>query len=285
MSQSVIRRTESNVVGALGHSLMRRAWLPAEPQRVLLVVHGFAEHSGRYDALGAWFAERGSAVHAFDHQGHGRSGGRRCHVRRFDDFLDDLEVVHRAVVAEHPDLPLFAVGHSMGGLIVATWLRERTPEIAGAVLSGPALSFGHELPRLRMQAARWLRRLLPTLRVPAALDPNGLSRDPEVVRAYIEDPLVEDRLTLSLAAELFAAVQRTGAGGADVRVPVLILHGEQDPLCPVEASRRFHADLTSKGSALKTYPELRHEIFNEPEQQRVFADLQAWLEARAGEAH
>lgn len=280
MGQSDIRRTESHLVGARGNSLLARAWLPRTPERVLLLVHGYGEHSGRYEHVGAWLAARGCAVHAYDQQGHGRSSGRRCHVRRFGDFLDDLEIVRKQAAGEHAGLPLFLVGHSMGGLIVAAFLRERRPEAAGAVLSGPAIAFGHELPRLRMLVARSLRYVAPRLSVPAALDPNGLSRDPQVVRAYVEDPLVCDKLTLSLAAELFAAVARTGAGAADVRLPVLLLHGEEDPLCPVEASRRFYAELTTEGSALRTYPGLRHEIFNEPEREKVLQDLLDWVSAR-----
>ena len=117
MSHADIRRTQSHVVGAGGHSLLRRAWLSPDPERVLLVVHGYGEHSGRYEHVGSWFAARGCAVHAYDQQGHGRSSGPRGHVRRFADFLDDLEVLRQATAAEHPELPLHLVGHSMGGLV------------------------------------------------------------------------------------------------------------------------------------------------------------------------
>jgi alpha-beta hydrolase superfamily lysophospholipase len=248
----------------------------------LLLVHGYGEHSGRYEHVGAWFAARGCAVHAFDHQGHGRSTGARCHVRRFGDFPDDLGIVQTWVAAEHPGLPLFLVGHSMGGLIVAAHARERRPDVAGAVLSGPALALGEDLPRGRLLAARLLRRLAPRLSIPAGLDPDGLSRDPSVVRAYVEDPLVHDRMTLSLATELTAAVERTAAGARDVGIPMLLLHGAADPLCPAEASRAFHAALPPGDSALHIYPELRHEIFNEPERESIFEDLIGWLRARSG---
>jgi alpha-beta hydrolase superfamily lysophospholipase len=137
-----------------------------------------------------------------------------------------------------------------------------------------------ERPRGRILAARLLRWLAPRLSLPAGIDPEGLSRDPEVVRAYREDPLVYDRLTLSLAAELFAAVGRTAARAGDVRIPVLLLHGGADRLCDPAGSRVFHAALKSEGSALHIYPELRHEIFNEPEREAVFEDLLAWLRDR-----
>ncbi len=284
MSHPVIRRTESHLVGARGHSLLQRSWLPRDAQRVLLLVHGYGEHSGRYEHVGAWFAARGCAVRAYDHQGHGRSSGTRCHVRRFGDFLDDLEVVRARAGSEHPGLPLFLVGHSMGGLIVASYLGQRRPEAAGAVLSGPALQLGDDLSRGRLLAARILRRVAPRLSVPAGIDPEGLSRDATVVRAYVEDPLVYDRMTLSLAAELSRAIPRAIGAAADVRLPVLLQHGGADPICRVEGSRAFHAALRSEGSALRIYPELRHEIFNEPERESVFEDLLAWVRARGGAA-
>jgi alpha-beta hydrolase superfamily lysophospholipase len=247
----------------------------------VLVVHGYAEHSGRYEHVGAWFAARGCAVYAYDQQGHGRSSGTRCHVRRFGDFHDDLAIAQGRVAALHPGLPLFLVGHSMGGLIVASYARERRPDVAGVALSGPALALGEDLPRGRLLAARLLRWIAPRFAVPAGLDPEGLSRDPAVVRAYVEDPLVVDRMTLSLAAELFGAVARTAAGPGDVELPVLLLHGAADPLCSAEGSRAFHEGLRAEGSSLRIYPELRHEIFNEPERESVFEDLLGWLRERA----
>lgn len=243
------------------------------------MIHGFAEHSGRYEGFGAWFAERGYAVHAYDHRGHGRSAGDRGHVDRFTDFLDDLEHVIDAARREHSGLPIALVGHSMGGLILAALLRERKPDVRAAVSSGAALALAERMPRGRLAAARVLRRLAPRLALDAGLDLEGLSRDPEVVRRYVEDPLVFRRATVSLAVELHDAARRTAGGGADVSLPMLLLHGEQDSLCPPEGSRRFHADLKTPGSELRSYPTLRHEIFNEPERERVFEDAFRWLEA------
>ena len=131
-----IRRTESQLTGARGNLLFRREWLGPEPERVLLLVHGMAEHSGRYDHVGAWFAARGCAVHAYDQLGHGRSAGIPGHGKRFSDFLDDLDAVLGWLRVRHPGVPVFLVGHSMGGLVVSAFLRERQPDIPGAVTSG-----------------------------------------------------------------------------------------------------------------------------------------------------
>ena len=278
MDASQLRRSESSLEGADGLCLFRRAWLPPEPQRAMLIIHGFAEHSGRYEAPGAWFAARGCAVHAYDQRGHGRSDGTRGHVERFDEFLDDVAILLDAVKTEHPGLPVVLVGHSMGGLILASFLRERRPQLAAAVSSCAAFKLDEALSAWRLRMARLTRRVAPRASIAANLPLAGLSKDPEVIRQYEEDPLVFHKLTLSLAVEMFDAAQRLHGGAGDVEVPLLVLHGEDDPIAPPEGSRTFAAGLTSPGSDLRTYPGLRHEIFNEPEAESVYADVLAWLD-------
>jgi alpha-beta hydrolase superfamily lysophospholipase len=281
-----IRRVESHLRGAPGGAppplLFRRAWLPPASFGALLLVHGYAEHSGRYEELGSWFAGRGFAVHAYDQRGHGRSEGARCHVDRFDQFLDDLDRVLERVREEHPELPLALVGHSMGGLVVTAFLADRRPAIAAAATSGAALALGSGVSRGRVTAARLLRRLTPRLVLGSGLDPAGLSRDPEVVRRYLEDPLVHRTMSASLGAELLAAIPKAASRAVEVQVPMLLLHGTDDPLCPVEGSRAFHGALQVPGSGIREYPGLRHEIFNEPERFEVFGDLDAWLRGVLG---
>lgn len=274
-----VRRIEASFQAGGGLRLFRRAWLPARPERALVVVHGFAEHSGRYDHLGVWFASRGFAVHAYDQRGHGRSEGLRCHVERFEEYLDDLDAMLSCVREEQARAPLVLLGHSMGGLVVAAHLTERAPAPRCAVTSGAALALSPELSRVRIFAARALRRLAPRLRLGSGLDPRGLSRDADVVRRYVEDPLVHRSMTTSLATEIVAAVERTSAACERVGVPWLLLHGEADPICPVAGSRAARARVRARGSALRTYPGLRHEIFNEPEHEQVFGDVLGWVEA------
>jgi acylglycerol lipase len=282
MQMSGLRRSEALITGPRGNALFHRSWLPADPERALLVVHGLAEHSGRYDHLGAWFASRGAAVHAYDQYGHGLSEGARGHVRRFSDFLDDLEAVLRHLRGLHPGAPVFVVGHSMGGLVVSAFARERHPDVAGVVTSGAALKLGPGASPSLVRVARLLSRVLPRLRFDNAIDPADLAGDPEVGRTYLNDPLVFRKITASLAREIFGAIERTGAGGADVALPMLMLHGEADPICPVEGSRDFYARLPHADKRLHIYPGLLHEIFNERSHQKVFQDLQSWLDERKG---
>lgn len=271
----LIRREERHVRGAGEREIFSRAWLPDDPSASVLLVHGFAEHSGRYEEVATWLASRGFAVHAFDHQGHGRSSGRRCYVRRFSDLLDDAEQALAHARSAHRDLPLFVIGHSMGGLITASLAVERKPEVSGFVTSGAALATPAAMPRWRLWLIRALRRIAPTLSLPSGLDPEGLSTDPAVVRAYLEDPLVERRITTSLAAELFATMARTSARASEVASPLLALHGEEDPICPPSGSRAFAA-ATPRGRYLG-FPGMRHEIFNEPGRESVFESMRKWL--------
>jgi alpha-beta hydrolase superfamily lysophospholipase len=227
--------------------------------------------------MASWLANRGCTVHAYDQRGHGRSEGPRCHVERFDDFLDDLGAVLAAVRSDRAELPISLVGHSMGGLVTLAFLAARKPRIASAVTSGAALSLGAVSP-LRVALARALRRVLPRLSIGSGIDPDGLSRDPEVVRRYLADPLIIRTMTTSLGAELLAAAPRTAALAGEVQVPLLMLHGAADPICSPEGSRAFYAGLRAPGSALRVYPDLCHEIFNEPEREAVWHDLLSWLE-------
>ena len=272
-----IRRTESHLPGSTGDLLFRRSWLPRTPERIIILVHGYGEHSGRYEHTASDLARAGFEVHAYDQQGHGRSGGTRCHVRRFEHLLDDLEGFVATVRAERASLPVAVVGHSMGGLVVAAYASQRNPKVAGVVASAALLSMHEDLSRARVIAVRGLKWLAPRLSLASQLDPKALSRDPEVVRAYLEDPLVQRKITASLASEMLSAMKRTAAAAAAVRVPMLLLHGEDDRICPVAGSRNFFEQLKVTQREFHTYPGLRHEIFNEPERAAVLSDLIGWI--------
>ncbi len=281
-----IRRIEASFQAGDGRLLFRRAWLPETPERLLVVVHGFAEHSGRYEGFGCWFSQRGCAVHAYDQQGHGRSPGARNHVRRFADLLEDLGCFLEQAQAEHPQLRCTLVGHSMGGLVATRFVLERRPELFALVTSGAALSLGPSLSRSKMLLARVLRAVAPRSALDAGLPPEALSRDSEVVRRYIEDPLVGTKMTASLAVELMDAISQTARCDAELQLPVLLLHGGDDSLCPPAGSQAFFRRLSGPAASrggVRIYPGLRHEIFNEPEQQEVFLDLLGWLRERESE--
>ncbi|MBW2288127.1 MAG: alpha/beta fold hydrolase [Deltaproteobacteria bacterium] len=173
MDRTRIRRTEAQLPGARGEILFRREWRGPAPERSLLLVHGLAEHSGRYEHFGTWFAERGCAVHAYDLIGHGRSDGARGHLRKFSDYLDDLEAMLRFVREHEPELPIVLVGHSMGGLVVTTYASERGPEVAGVVTSGAALTLSSDVSPRTVALANALALFLPRIRLDAKVDIDG----------------------------------------------------------------------------------------------------------------
>jgi alpha-beta hydrolase superfamily lysophospholipase len=260
--------------------LLRRAWLPPQPERLLVVVHGFGEHSGRYEEFGAWFARRGCAVHAYDQRGHGRSGGRRGHVARFRDYLDDLDTFLELTRGEHPELICHLVGHSMGGLVTLLAASRGESRVASLVTSGALLEPPAHVPRIKVSLVRALRRLLPRLAMSADIDPDQLSRDPAVARRYQDDPLVLTRMTTSLAVEMLGAMEAAKVDSQRLRVPTLLLHGEADRLCPPSGSEELFARLSREdlpGSGLQVFPDLRHELFNEPEREQIFAQMFDWM--------
>jgi alpha-beta hydrolase superfamily lysophospholipase len=263
-----------------GLALRRLCWSGPNPTRLFALVHGLAEHAERYEMVAGWLVERGYRVYAYDQRGHGASPGPRTHARSFGVLLDDLERFLQSVREENRELPLILCGHSMGGLEVATFLADRRPPVDAAILSGPGLALGTGLPRRRILTARFLSRLLPRMRISAGIDPTALSRDPAVQEAYRTDPRIPKTLSARLIWELLRAVERVGTLAPSIDVPLLLLHGEVDPLCAAEGSRRFHAGLRSPGSEVILYPGLRHEILNEPERERVLEDAVAWISKR-----
>ena len=277
----VLRTIERHVQAPSGRHLFCRSWCPEAPvSPPMLFVHGFGEHGGRYEEMGRWFARQGRNVHVYDQVGHGLSSGKRGHVERFDDYLEDLEFVLGHIAKEGDAQSPVVVGHSLGGLISATLACEREPQISLLVLSGPALALGQDFSSFRIWLARVLRGVWPRMSMEAGLELEALSRDPKVIADYVNDPLVHGRISASMAAGMTERIVKTAASARLLGVPVLILHGEDDALCPVESSRNFYAELP-KGvmglSQLKTYPGLRHEIFNEPEREEVYDDLRLWL--------
>lgn len=270
------------------HSLARgssrlysQTWLPeSEVRAVVLLVHGLGEHSARYEHVAEHLTNCGFAVFAIDHHGHGQSDGRMGYVERFSVYLDGVDELRKTIRAQYPSLPLFLLGHSMGGLIAATCLLANQDAFKACVLSGPALETDQAPPALLLALNRLLSALVPTLPM-IQLDASGVSRDPTVVDAYMKDPLVfHGKLSSRLIAELSATMQNTLSKASEIRIPILILHGEKDVLAAPSGSRELYDNVSSDDKTLTVYPGLFHEIFNEPEQETVLADVSSWLEAQ-----
>lgn len=270
---------EGSLSGPRGARIFTQSWLPdAAPRAALLISHGLAEHSGRYHNLIERLVPQGYAAYALDHLGHGRSEGQRVYVERFSDYIAPLRQLFERVRAAHPTLPIFLVGHSMGGLIAATYLLDHQAGLAGAVLSAPAVKIPDSISPAVVLVGRLLSALIPTAGI-LALESDGISRDPAVVRAYVEDPLVhKGKTTARLGAELIQAMQRVTREAAQITLPILLLQGTADRIVDPTGAQILHDAVGSADKAIRTYPGLFHEIFNEPERAVVLGDVEAWLE-------
>lgn len=257
-----------------GLDLLTRTWSGDETAtRGMLVVHGLAEHSGRWDHVARFFAARGYAVAAFDLRGHGQSDGTKGHVGSFNDYVDDVESIVKSGLVR-TDLPWVLYGHSLGGLISTFYLSENRPHPDAAVVSAPALSA--DVPGALRAAAQVLGRVAPKVAMGNPIDGDQLSRDEAVGDAYFADPLVYPKATTRFALEMFNAQDRVGSLIESIDTPTLVIHGAADTLVPPSGS----APLASvDGVERKVYPGLRHELHNEPEQVQVLSEVAAWLDS------
>lgn len=272
-----------------GLKLHWRSWLAREPSGVIVIVHGLAEHGGRYRETAEAFATRGWAVYAGDLRGHGVSpnprGARRVHVDRFTDYYRDVDSFVALARQRHPGLPLFLLGHSMGGLITLSYVLDRPEGLAGAVISSPALGVhpGRRPPRLLRLLVSLLERVAPRLRFPNDLDTDGISRDPSVVRAYREDPLVSNRVSARWYAEIIRAMGRAHEKAGSLRIPVLLMQSGADRLVDPAAPARWSQTAPAGQVEFVNWNGLYHEMFNEPEKQQVRSRTLDWLRQRVAE--
>jgi alpha-beta hydrolase superfamily lysophospholipase len=276
-----MKHTEARLQGADQRSIYCQCWEPeATPKAILLLVHGAGEHSGRYTHVAEFFVGQGLAVSALDHRGHGHSDGKPGHIDMFDDYLVDLAVFHNEVGSRFPGVPIFLLGHSLGGLIACNYLLQQQDRFVGCILSGALIKSDLQPGWVQMGVIRLLALLAPRLGV-MQLDASGVSRDAEEVKKYVEDPLVlHGKASARMVRELFAGMATLQADAADITLPMLMLHGDADVLTSPDGSRYLHQHISSTDKTLTMYPGLFHEILNEPERQDVLDQILSWCEAR-----
>lgn len=275
-----MNHTEGTFKGVRDINHYYQAWLPdGEVKAVLLVVHGLGEHSGRYRNVVDHFAPLGYAVYALDHIGHGKSEGKREMVVRFEDFTDTLIIYEALVKSWQPGKPVFLLGHSLGGLIVSFYLLEAQAGFKGAVISAPAIKIGAGISPATITLSKVLSKVAPGMGL-LALDASTISRDPQVVSAYANDPLVfHGKTPARLAAETLKAMLRVNAEMGKISLPFITVQGGQDKLVDPGGAQLLYDRASSKDKAIHIYPELYHEVFNEPERAQVLGDVEAWLAA------
>ena len=265
-----------------GTPILVRTWTATgEPWASVLIVHGLAEHSGRYEHVGRQLATARLEVAAYDQRGFGGSGGRRGFIDRWSTVHDDLQERLLALRSGSRGRPVVLFGHSLGGLIALGYVLGEPPRPLPdvLVLSAPALD--STIPGWKRGLARVLGRVAPTLSLRNAFDGAILSRDPTVGERYLADPLNEHRTTTRFGALAISEQGRVRAALGHLSIPTLVYHGEDDHLVPTAASAPLGA---VPGVLRRTYPRLRHESHNEPEGPAVIADVVDWLRANVGPA-
>lgn len=275
-----MKHSEGRFNGFGNLNLYYQCWLPVdEPKAILLVVHGLAEHSGRYSNLVNYFVPRGYGVYGYDQRGHGKSDGLRGYVESFSYFANDLKTFLSVIRNKHHSAKIFIVGHSVGGTIATACAASHQDEFDGFILSAATLKAGASVPSGLIVVARLLSLLLPKVGL-YAIDASAISRDKSVVDAYVNDPLVyRGKIRTRLGTEIIKAMQVLPSQVPKIHLPVLIMHGTADRLSNPKGSEILYNGVNSRDRTLKLYDGFFHEIFNEPGREQVFVDMEAWLEA------
>lgn len=263
---------ETTITTFDGINLYFRKDEPAStPQATIVIVHGLCEHAGRYDYVTEKLLDKNLVVYRFDHRGHGRSEGQRVFYKDFHDIIEDVRTVVNKAKSENPQLPLFLIGHSMGGFASAAYGTKYPGTVNGFVLSGALTRYNTklvgELP-LDGMGTYFANEL-----------GDGVCSDPAVVKAYTEDPLVEKEISVDLINHVFGeGVDWLKEAHAQFVDPVFLLHGADDGLVSEEDSRMFFGDIHSTNKSLKIYAHLMHEIFNEVDKDAVITEAIDWIE-------
>jgi alpha-beta hydrolase superfamily lysophospholipase len=274
-------RTEQTFDGVGGVRIVYDVWTPdVTPRAVVILSHGFGEHARRYDHVSARFGREGLVTYALDHRGHGRSGGKRVLVKDISEYTGDFDTLVGIATQEHPGVTRIVLGHSMGGGIVFAYGVEHPDDYDLMVLSGPAVAAQTAVSPLLAWLAKAIGAIAPGLPV-QQLDAGAISRDPAVVNAYNTDPLVHHgKVPAGLARALMLVGATMPQRAPSLTAPLLVVHGSDDHLIPVEGSRQLVAAVGSSDVELKVYPGLYHEVFNEPEQDQVLDDVVSWINVR-----
>jgi alpha-beta hydrolase superfamily lysophospholipase len=249
-------------------------WEPKNAKAAIVISHGWSEHAGRYHQLANWFAGQGYAVYALDHQGHGKSEGKRGHVRRWTDYARDLEQL-RATVKEEKQ---YLIGHSMGGMIGILHALEYPEQFSSIALSGPATDVSIPVPKFKQLLGSTMSSWLPRLSITNDIDPNIICSDPNVVSAYLEDPFTHGRVTTRWFSEYMKTIERVKQQAAQLRTPIAIWHGEGDKLVEPWVSEQFFDRLATPHRKRTLVYDALHELLLEPSWQESAQEMKNWLE-------
>jgi alpha-beta hydrolase superfamily lysophospholipase len=273
-----VKQEEFSYQSTDGLALYAQEWSPEHIEAVVCLVHGLGEHCNRFAYVAEKLCQSGYAVLAFDLRGHGKSGGPRGHTPSFDAFMDDIDLLLQQAELRHPGLPRFLYGHSLGGLLVLNYTIRRRPHLSGVVATSSGLRSALEAQKGKVLLAKILGAIMPNQTLATGLDANTISRDPEVVNKYINDPLVHYKMSFGMAKALIDCIPWVFARAPEFPIPLLLMHGTDDQLAFASGSQEF-AGLVRGDVTLKLWDGLYHETHNEPEKDQVIQFMIGWLES------
>ena len=261
-----------------GLSLFCQNWHPKnQPKAVICLVHGLGEHSGRYTHVADRLTKAGYAICTFDLRGHGQSEGPRGHTPSYEALLQDISSLLEVANKQFPQLPSFLYGHSLGGNLVLNYVLRRQSHLKGVIATSPWLRLAFEPPRFKIILAQITNYIRPSFSQKNGLDIKTLSRDPEVVHSYENDPLVHDNISTRMFIDIYQSGQWALKHASKFSLPLLLMHGGDDKIISVKASHEF-VNTKNKNCTLKIWDGLYHEIHNEPEKEKVFKFMVDWLD-------
>lgn len=258
----------------------RRCVPEATPQANLVIIHGYGDHSSRYEWVMQELRQRQIASYAYDQRGHGHSPGKRGYVGRFEDFLDDLDVFLEHLRSELGSAPIFIMGHSMGGMVLARYAQTRSIQARGLVFSSPFLAFSDDVPAFLVALGPMIAKVAPWLPI-GKVENSGLSRDPAVIEAADNDPLCyHGRVAAHTASEFHRMIQTIGQECSKVNLPMLVLHGGADHIVSPSGSETLHQEASASDKTLRMYPDGYHELFNDLDKEQFLEEIVTWMKAR-----
>ena len=265
-----------------GTKFFMQGWEPdkKQPKGLIALIHGLGEHTSRYTHVGKVMTDAGYALVGFDLRGHGRSSGARGHASSLNVYMHDIRQFFRLMVQRYPDIPHFLYGHSLGGLLSLSYALQYSAGLKGVMVTGAALRSSLQEQKAKIAMVKLLGSLIPTMTVQSGLDATTISRDPIVVQAYLDDPLVHYSTSLGFGKAALSAIDLCFARARTFPAPLLIMHGKADQLTYPSGSEDFARLVSDAGGdvTLKLWEGLSHEVHNEPEKHEVFTVMIEWLD-------
>jgi len=262
-----------------GLEIYSKAWLPAgKPKAVVCIIHGVGEHIGRYEPDATALTEAGYIVTGFDQRGFGRSAGQRGYTPNLNAYFDDIDLFLEEAVKRFPGLPRFLYGMSMGAILVLAYPNLRHADLKGVIAAAPGLKNALEKQKGKLFLTKALGGIIPAFSLDSGIDATMLSRDPNVVEAYIKDPLVHRTVTAGWGKAMLDAIALVYKNAPSYPVPLLLMHGTKDEIAYPTSSETYATLAPKDSTTVRMWDGFKHELHTDPEQVKVFKVMVDWLD-------